>query len=421
MKQMGVPLHTYLYQVILNICGQSTAANNLVADAFEVYEHMKIHAAAAMPKSKKHPVDESSYSALIKLCSKQHMTERALALITELEDNKVAPKLRTFAPLLVEFTSILDLKQAWWVYEKLVHHGIDATEAEYAALLGASSALNDLDMFYKVLGIFCDEILVPSPSTWQILKEFFGKPGIHKDKWLCNVGEVNKAGICSVTGSTLQSVELSAEKQQALLTKVENLVCTSDERVAQWAAFKAWLDEHGPFDVIIDAANVGYFNQNFEGGGFNYGQIQTVVQAYQSKGLTPLIVLHKRRTKDNQVPAQHRAMVQQWKDEKTMFNCEYGNNDDWYWLYAAVKLGGRTLVVSNDEMRDHHFQMIHNQDFHRWKERHLVHYEVRGHNVVLHEPSVYSKRSQHLASSWHFPTTSSSDWLVFHRRRQPAP
>ncbi|ETV85190.1 hypothetical protein H257_03015 [Aphanomyces astaci] len=418
MKDNDIPLQTYLYQMILNICGQSTTQEDIVGAAFDVYEHMKTHASST-PRSKKHPVDESSYSALIKLCSKHHITDRALALIAELEAHKVSPKLRTFAPLLAEFASTLDLKQAWWVFEKLLEHEIDATEGEYIALLTASSALNDASMFYKVLGLFCDQVLVPSPSTWDVLKAFFGKSELHKgDAWQCNIGEVNDQGICSVTGSTLQSVELSREKEDALLAKVENLVCTSDERIEQWTAFKTWLDEHGPFDVIIDAANVGYFNQNFEGGGFSYPQIQTVLKAYQDKGQKPLIVLHKRRTKDHQVPEPHRAMVQQWKHDNVMFNCQYGNNDDWYWLYAAVKLSGRTLVVSNDEMRDHHFQMIHNQDFHRWKERHLVHYEVRGHKLDLHEPSVYSMRSQHLESgSWHFPSTASSDWLVFHRRR----
>lgn len=40
---------------------------------------------------------------------------------------------------------------------------------------------------------------------------------------------------------------------------------TDEKRIAQWDEFKAWLDVSGPFDVVIDAANVGYFNQNFDG------------------------------------------------------------------------------------------------------------------------------------------------------------
>ncbi|KAF0698207.1 Aste57867_11192 [Aphanomyces stellatus] len=410
MLEQSVPVQPYMYQMILNICGKSTTQENIAAEAFNVFEHMKASLVGHSANKKKHPIDESSYSALIKLCAEQDNTTRALALVDELEANDVAPKLRTFAPLLHAFAAAKDLAQAWWVYDKLRAHGIDATEAEYAALLQCATATRDAALFYKALDVFCDAILVPTKRTWEVLKAWFVQ-----EEWKWSVGTVTDAGVCSVTGAQLASVELSADKEAALATKVENLVCTTDERVDQWNEFKQWLEAHGPFDVLIDAANVGYFAQNFEGGGFNYKQIETVLKAYEAKGKKTLIVLHKRRTKDHQVPEHHRAMVAQWKERGVMFNCLPGNNDDWYWLYAAVKFSGRTLVVSNDEMRDHHFQMIHNEDFRRWKERHLVHYEVRGAKLELFEPSVYSHRSQHLASSWHFPAVDSDDWLVVHR------
>lgn len=126
-------------------------------------------------------------------------------------------------------------------------------------------------------------------------------------------------------------------------------------------------------------------------------------QHYEARGKKVLIVLHKRRTLDEQVPREHRAMVAGWASSGAMFNCQPGNNDDWYWLFAAVKLGGRTLVVSNDEMRDHHFQMIHNRAFARWKERHQAHYHVLGRRVRVEEPAPFSARPQRVGSNWHFP------------------
>ena len=41
-----------------------------------------------------------------------------------------------------------------------------------------------------------------------------------------------------------------------------------------------------------------------------------------------------------------------------------------YWLYAAVKLG--CLLVTNDEMRDHIFELLGSSFFLKWKERHQV-------------------------------------------------
>lgn len=138
-------------------------------------------------------------------------------------------------------------------------------------------------------------------------------------------------------------------------------------------------------------------------GGFSYEQIEAMVKHYERQDKRALVVLHKRRTLDAQVPPEHRTMVADWAARGVMFNCQPGNNDDWYWLYAAAKLGGRTLVVSNDEMRDHHFQMIHNRAFARWKERHQAHYSAWGRRVQVREPTPFSARPQRVGRAWHFP------------------
>ena len=41
-----------------------------------------------------------------------------------------------------------------------------------------------------------------------------------------------------------------------------------------------------------------------------------------------------------------------------------------YWLYAAVRC--KSLLVTNDEMRDHIFELLGNDFFPKWKERHQV-------------------------------------------------
>lgn len=48
------------------------------------------------------------------------------------------------------------------------------------------------------------------------------------------------------------------------------------------------------------------------------------------------------------------------------------DNNIWsrYWLYAAIKF--KCFIVTNDEMRDHTFQVLGNNFIPRWKERHQV-------------------------------------------------
>ena len=39
-------------------------------------------------------------------------------------------------------------------------------------------------------------------------------------------------------------------------------------------------------------------------------------------------------------------------------------------MYAAVKAGPKGLLISNDEMRDHMFQLLAPRFVHKWKQRH---------------------------------------------------
>ena len=56
-----------------------------------------------------------------------------------------------------------------------------------------------------------------------------------------------------------------------------------------------------------------------------------------------------------------------------LYTTPAGSNDDWYWLYAAVNAGPEGRLVTNDELRDHVFQMLPAPRlFYKWKERHQV-------------------------------------------------
>ncbi|RLN87337.1 hypothetical protein BBJ28_00016624 [Nothophytophthora sp. Chile5] len=406
MKTEGVNVSPYMYHVVINVCSKAEDPAAFKGGAFKVYEDMKQRGSAS-----KHMVEESTYSALIKLCSKDQDFEACTELLAAMEAETVAPKLRTFTPLLLAYSEVGNLDKCVWVHEKMVSHALEPTETDYVALLRVCVKTGNAERFYAFLDAFIEDIMQPGPSAWEVLKDWFSSEAAQVDgrKWTISEGTVSKDGVCSVTGDQLRSLELAPAVEKALLDKVEQLVRTDEKRIAQWDAFKQWLEASGPFDVVVDAANVGYFNQNFDGGGFSYEQIASMVEHYEAQSKKVLLLLHQRRTEDEQVPPEHRSLVAQWRARGVMYNCQTGNNDDWYWLYAAVKLGGRTLLVSNDEMRDHHFQMIHDRALARWKERHQVHYQVRGRRVEAEEPPPFSARPQRVGETWHFPSRDGGD------------
>eukprot|EP00934_Nitzschia_sp_Nitz4_P004275 Nitzschia sp. Nitz4//scaffold27_size158506//121016//124588//NITZ4_002618-RA/size158506-processed-gene-0.88-mRNA-1//-1//CDS//3329545542//4265//frame0 len=196
-----------------------------------------------------------------------------------------------------------------------------------------------------------------------------------------------------------------------------------EERKRQWGHFENFLEHVGPLDVVIDAANVGYMNQSFSNAPkhVNYEQIDWVARRFQKMRKRVLLVLHQRHFAKNLMPPKYRYLQDAWERMDILYKTPAGMNDDWFWLHAALKY--RTLVLTNDEMRDHHFQMLSPRTFLRWKERHQVHFDFgdwetqgneydngsRTRKVELQFPTPYSRRIQRVQDSFVIPLIKKGD------------
>lgn len=157
------------------------------------------------------------------------------------------------------------------------------------------------------------------------------------------------------------------------------------------------------YDFVIDGANVGYYKQNFANAPkhVDYRQIDWMVDHLIAQNKRVLLVLHQRHFSQHLMPHWASPIVDKWRRCGVLYSTPAGSNDDWFWMHAALWCGRGTLVVSNDEMRDHYFQMLAHRSFLRWKERHQVHFSfgswVKDGNrrlVELTFPDLYSRRIQ---------------------------
>lgn len=90
-----------------------------------------------------------------------------------------------------------------------------------------------------------------------------------------------------------------------------------------------------------------------------------------------------------------------------------GSNDDWYWLYGVVRAGEAGVLVSNDEMRDHIFELLRPRFFLRWKAHHQCRYSVGygAPEATLVEPPAFTTCVQQLPGGvWMLPH-SPARWL----------
>lgn len=171
----------------------------------------------------------------------------------------------------------------------------------------------------------------------------------------------------------------------------------------------------------MDGANVGLYEQNFEKGGFSVCQLDDVVrELYNRSKKWPLIVLHQRRISSLFENPSNRDLLQEWINQGVLYGTPHGSNDDWYWLYAAVKF--KCLLVTNDEMRDHIFELLGSSFFPIWKERHQVRYTfVKGKPKFIMPPSYSVVIQESEKGSWHVPLAcetndeSSRSWLCINR------
>ena len=135
-----------------------------------------------------------------------------------------------------------------------------------------------------------------------------------------------------------------------------------------------------------------------------------------------LIVLHVNHTDEKRIDSSDARILGEWRRQGILYTSPHGMNDDWYWLHAGVVSGSACKVISNDEMRDHHFGMLSPKYFLRWKERHVLHFNVEAVEGAppkprLLDPLPYSHTMQvNDAGVWHVPLQAEvpERWLCLH-------
>mmetsp|Transcript_19811 Transcript_19811/g.41740 ORF Transcript_19811/g.41740 Transcript_19811/m.41740 type:complete len:839 (-) Transcript_19811:55-2571(-) len=213
----------------------------------------------------------------------------------------------------------------------------------------------------------------------------------------------------------------------------------SNWRINAWKRFETFIQEHPPYNIVIDGANVGYYEQNFANAPkhINYDQIDWLIRhlltpsppSSSSEEEQPkqqkhhiILFLHERHFSHKLAPPWANRIFRSWDSNEapynrlTVYRTPAGMNDDWFWMHAALVNGkngnaakdeggpspcSSVLAITNDEMRDHHFQMLAEGSFLRWKERHQVHFDfgpydkkLRRREVLLSYPKSYSRRIQ---------------------------
>ncbi|KAL3002105.1 hypothetical protein AAZX31_08G037100 [Glycine max] len=390
---------------------------------FEVYQNMCLD---------KVQMNEAALTAVARMAMSMGDGDRAFEMVRQMKDLGISPRLRSYGPALFTFCNNGEIDKAFAVEKHMLQHGVYPEEPELEALLRVSVGAGNSDKVYYVLHKLRSIVRKVSPTTSSLIVDWFkskqasrvgkrkwderlireaienngggwhGQGWLGKGRWEAVHTTIGKDGMCKCCQVQLATIDLDPVETENFAKSVASLAVMR-EKGSNFQKFQKWLDYSGPFEAVVDAANVGLFGQ----GRFMPHKINAVAneirQRLPSKKF-PLIILHNKRIKGDKMDEPiNRALIDKWNNADALYATPTGSNDDWYWLYAAIKF--RCLLVTNDEMRDHLFQLLGNDFFPKWKERHQVRFSFSDTgSPVFHMPppcSVVIQESEE--GHWHIP------------------
>lgn len=392
---------------------------------FEIYERMCLD---------KVQMNEAALTSVARMAMAVGDGDKAFDMVKQMKSMGISPKLRSYGPALSVFSSNKEVEKAFAVEGHMLENGVHPEEPELEALLRVSVETGEADRVYYVLHKLRTMVRSVSPSTADLIEKWFkskvasrigkrkwdpdmiaqtmesvgggwhGKGWLGRGKWSISQTSIGADGLCKCCGEKLALIDLDPEETERFAESVA-AIATKREKNSSFQKFQRWLDYYGPFEAVVDAANVGLFSQRK----FQPSKVNVVVNGLRRilpSTKWPLIILHNKRVTGSKLDKPiNKELVEKWRNADALYATPTGSNDDWYWLYAAIKF--KCLLVTNDEMRDHTFQLLGNDFFPKWKERHQVRFSFSEVGPVFHMPPPCSVVIQESGNGhWHIPISS---------------
>ena len=335
---------------------------------------------------------ESTYSQIVKFLTLNKKLDESIEFLNKFKENNILIKRRTIQHIILIANKTNQTRLLTKILDIIKCNNIGLEYSEYSNLLSLAK-LNP-----KIYDQIFDNmsINIISDSILSSLKIRYNKHNIVN----CRIIDQH----CSNCNSKLKSIVLTKIESSQLLNELHSFV----QSFKHHQLFDKYIKRisNNNVSVLIDGANIGYYNQRPDlGGRLSFKQIDIMVNYFIKLGKKPLVFLNKRHLNDT-VSYLENQIINSWKRLDILYITPKGLNDDWYWLYFSIKLMDHiddSLLITNDNMCDHIFKIFNTELFNKWKERVLVNYHFKGNIPILDLPSRYSIKKQIINNFIHIP------------------
>lgn len=413
-----LPSNTSVSKVLHAFC-----ESGLIKEGITLIQCMLSARKRVSPEVFEKSFEERTVTVALRLCAKNSdLLLRPVMRKLEEELLSILPaekfKRRLFSPLFERSMMEVDVQRGLEILELSVQRSVELWDRDYNLLLKTIEKSASLSKISRNEATeFVSRTLVVMEDHHPVV----GAENAHIVARLLNGEEtiITKLGKCEKCHEQLVSFQLTEEQREMLLNDlVQKLIRPriegasekekpSEQEIKQrWECFELFREKLSgiTYDTVIDGANVGYYGlskwykdakkarlieNKVDLSTVHISELEEIpfpvdvppkfpiiesmrnCAVHQHK-LNPLIVLHQRHVDHASLTqGENKTVLSKWLSEKSVLPSPPFLNDDFCWLYAALKQP-QTYIISNDQMRDHHFSLLSPRFFIRWRQRHRI-------------------------------------------------
>ena len=335
---------------------------------------------------------EAMYATIIKsYCSKLEVI-KSEKIFNKMKLNKIKLKQRTYTHFIKMYNTLQYYDKLLDIYIQIKSNDIKLLIEDYIYLFDAFFKLSNIEFANKVLEDMQGNNICFNKNNLNKFKEIFKNNDVFK------LTTISKKGLCNINKYVLKLIDITAEQRLNMILSFD--IEINDNKLKLFKKFKKWLYNTKNINVIIDGANVGYFNNRPNKGNIiNFKQIENIRKTLSKLGYNIIIILHQRHTQN--MNESQKNLYNFWKNNNSLYCTPIGMNDDIFWLYASLYLSA--YIITNDRMRDHKFNILDNH-IQRWKNKYIIKYDFKNTKPTLYFPNNYSETLQNIDQIyWYFP------------------
>jgi len=337
---------------------------------------------------------ESLYSTIIKSYCLLLDVDKSEKFFVIMKNNKIKLKQRTYTHFIAMYNKINNYDKLLEIYKEIKSNNVKLLTCDYINLINSFLKHKNIEIITELFKEIENNDICFEKKHIDLLKKSF-----QNSNYLFKLTTISDNGLCQINKILLKPIDITQNERIEMMITFD--IQIPDNKLKLFKKFKQWLFNHIHIDIVIDGANIGYFNNRPDKkNSLDFKQIENVRFKLNKMGYNTIIILHQRHTKN--MTNYQNLLYKSWLENNQLYITPIGIDDDIFWLYTS--LYSSSYIVTNDRMKDHHFNISHNKIV-RWKKKYIINYEIVQKKLPkLCFPKKYSETVQNINKYlWYFP------------------